>query len=66
MRRFATAIAEVLDWWRLHLCVLAALVVATAVLQVFPTGPWPPMIAAVGLLAGIVAGVLWHSGSGRR
>lgn len=60
-RRALSALLEVLDWWRLYVAILASFVVAGLAVWFVPSLPMSEMIAAVAVLAGAVAGVLWQA-----
>lgn len=65
MKGVLGALAELLDWWRVHLAVLASLLASVLLLESSPDAPWADLASIGCVAAGLVAGLLWHAAAGR-
>ena len=54
-------LADALDCWRVYLPVLASLAGSVAILNVVPGVQAALLLSVASILAGVVAGVLWHA-----
>lgn len=65
MRRLLSILAEVLDWWRVYVAMLASLVVAGLVVGRVDEVQSALLLTGGTLLVGVVAGILWQARVGR-
>jgi hypothetical protein len=65
MRRLLGALAEILDWWRIYVAVLAAFVIAGLVVARIEEVQSALLLSGGTLIVGVVAGILWQARAGR-
>jgi hypothetical protein len=65
MRRLLGALAEILDWWRVYVAMLAAFVIAGLVVVRIEEVQTALLLSGGTLIAGVVTGILWQARAGR-
>lgn len=65
MRRLLGALAEILDWWRIYVPVLASFLIAGLVVGRIEEAQSALLLSGVTLIAGVVTGILWQARAGR-